>query len=74
MIPSTPGCYIDGWNERCKPFVGTKDADTILAKTFSLKPNVNQLQTHDASGLSPQAPRLDRVTLRPLVRGIRGGE
>jgi len=24
--------YIDGWNERCKPFVWTKDADTILAK------------------------------------------
>jgi transposase len=24
--------YIDGWNERCRPFVWTKDADTILAK------------------------------------------
>ena len=23
---------IDGWNERCEPFVWTKDADTILAK------------------------------------------
>ena len=24
--------FIDGWNERCKPFVWTKDADTIITK------------------------------------------
>ena len=24
--------FIDGWNERCAPFVWTKDADTIIAK------------------------------------------
>jgi len=24
--------FIDGWNDRCEPFVWTKDADTILAK------------------------------------------
>jgi hypothetical protein len=24
--------FIDGWNERCRPFVWTKDADTIIAK------------------------------------------
>ena len=24
--------FIDGWNERCEPFVWTKNADTILAK------------------------------------------
>ena len=24
--------FIDGWNERCKPFLWTKDADAILAK------------------------------------------
>ena len=24
--------FIDGWNERCEPFIWTKDADTILAK------------------------------------------
>jgi hypothetical protein len=24
--------FIDGWNDRCQPFVWTKDADTILAK------------------------------------------
>ena len=24
--------YIDGWNDRCEPFVWTKDAETILAK------------------------------------------
>jgi len=24
--------FIDGWNQRCEPFVWTKDADTILAK------------------------------------------
>ncbi len=25
--------FIDGWNERCEPFVWTKTADEILAKT-----------------------------------------
>jgi hypothetical protein len=24
--------FIDGWNERCQPFVWTKDADSIIAK------------------------------------------
>ena len=24
--------YIDGWNDRCRPFIWTKDADTILAR------------------------------------------
>jgi len=24
--------FIDGWNQRCKPFVWTKTADEILAK------------------------------------------
>jgi transposase len=24
--------FIDGWNERCQPFVWTRDADTIIAK------------------------------------------
>jgi transposase len=26
------GTFIDAWNERCQPFVWTKDVDTILAK------------------------------------------
>ena len=30
--------FIDGWNERCQPFVWTKDADTIIAKAHR-KPN-----------------------------------
>jgi hypothetical protein len=34
--------FIDGWNERCQPFLWTKDADTIIAKahrksTFSTR-------------------------------------
>ena len=24
--------FIDGWNERCEPFIWTKDADTIITK------------------------------------------
>jgi hypothetical protein len=24
--------FIDGWNDRCEPFVWAKDAETILAK------------------------------------------
>ncbi len=24
--------YIDAWNDRCQPFIWTKDADTILAR------------------------------------------
>jgi hypothetical protein len=27
--------YIDGWNERCQPFVRTKTADQILEKATS---------------------------------------
>jgi len=27
--------FIDGWNERCEPFVWTKDADTILSRAKS---------------------------------------
>jgi transposase len=30
--------FIEGWNERCQPFVWTKDADTIIAKAHR-KPN-----------------------------------
>jgi transposase len=26
------GAFIDGWNERCQPFIWTKDADSIIAK------------------------------------------
>jgi hypothetical protein len=26
------GIYLDGWNQRCRPFSWAKDADTILAK------------------------------------------
>jgi hypothetical protein len=26
------GVYIDAWNQRCRPFTWTKDADTIPAK------------------------------------------
>jgi len=26
------GAFIDGWNERCQPFVWTKSADELLAK------------------------------------------
>ena len=34
--------FIDGWNERCQPFIWTKDADAIIAKghrksTFSTR-------------------------------------
>jgi len=32
--------FIDGWNERCEPFVWTKDAETILAKA-KRKPTSN---------------------------------
>ena len=29
--------YIDGWNERCEPFVWTKTADEILDKAHRKK-------------------------------------
>jgi transposase len=32
--------FIDGWNQRCQPFIWTKDADTILAKA-NRKPTSN---------------------------------
>jgi len=31
-LKSAIRAFIDGWNDRCEPFVWTKDADTILAK------------------------------------------
>ena len=37
--------YIDAWNDRCQPFVWTKDADTILAKAVHPK----KRKTQDAS-------------------------
>jgi len=33
--------YVKAWNERCKPFTWTKDADTILAKALKPKPTTN---------------------------------
>jgi transposase len=33
--------YIDGWNERCQPFIWTKTADQILAKTKPRKKTSN---------------------------------
>ena len=37
--------FIDGWNERCQPFIWTKTADQILAKANP----VRRLQTRDTS-------------------------
>jgi transposase len=31
-LTDTIGRFIDAWNERCEPFIWTKDADAILAK------------------------------------------
>ena len=31
-LKDTIRAFIDGWNDRCEPFVWTKDAETILAK------------------------------------------
>jgi hypothetical protein len=50
--------FIDGWNERCQPFVWTKTADEILAK-----PTVNKLQTRDTRCQSA------RPSPRPMFTG-----
>ena len=34
--------FIDGWNERCQPFVWTKDADTIIAKAHRKSTSATQ--------------------------------
>jgi transposase len=39
------GIYIDAWNQRCRPFTWTKDADTILAKATPPK----NRKTHTSS-------------------------
>ena len=44
--------FIDGWNDRCQPFVWTKDADTILAK-HTVKP----LQERGTSGFGTECVR-----------------
>ena len=51
LIEAIPA-FIDGWNERCQPFVWTKDADRS-----SPKPTVNQLPTRDTSVLRPKFVR-----------------
>jgi Integrase core domain. len=38
--------YIDAWNERCKPFVWTKDADTILARATRPKTQDTSVTRH----------------------------
>ncbi len=39
--------FIDGYNDRCQPFIWTKDADTILAKAKrSPKTKDNDLTRH----------------------------
>ena len=45
--------FIDGWNERCEPFLWTKDADTILAKQ-----SVKLLPTRDTSLQTELSPRV----------------
>ena len=52
--------FIDGWNERCQPFVWTKDADTIIAKA-------NRKSTSATRNTRPSA---DEMTLAvPNVSG-----
>ncbi len=43
--------FINGWNDRCQPFVWTKTADQILTK-----PTVKQLQWRSATCLIEQHP------------------
>ena len=52
--------FIDGWNERCQPFVWTKTADEVLAKAK------NTLASSDG-------PLAHRVEQRALTRvcGVR---
>jgi len=45
--------FIDGWNDRCHPFVWTKTADEILTKA--------QRPTTSVAGHSNQPPKLDGV-------------
>jgi transposase len=44
LIPAIHN-FIDGWNDRCRPFTWTKDPDTILAKA-SPKTKDNALTRH----------------------------
>ncbi len=38
--------FVDGWNDRCRPFIWTKNAEEILPR-----PAINELQRRDASVL-----------------------
>jgi len=44
--------FIDGWNERCQPFVWTKTADDILAKAHRKQTSNTRHQVICCSGLS----------------------
>jgi transposase len=38
--------YIDGWNERCQPFIWTKDAHALIASIRSAKAKANANTRH----------------------------
>ena len=53
---STPSRrFIDGWNERCEPFIWTKNADNILDQ--GTPRTVKLLPTRDTSGTGRPRPR-----------------
>jgi DDE superfamily endonuclease len=56
--------FIDGWNERCEPFVWTKTADEILAKAKPIK----RLQTRDTRHLSVFGLRARQPSMRRVQR------
>jgi transposase len=56
--------FIDGWNDRCEPFVWTKTADEILPRPSPVK----TLQTRDTRGLTARKlPSLLEMTTRWIL-------
>ena len=54
--------FIDGWNERCHPFVWTKTADQILTKAHR-KQTSNTRHLHSDQGLLRPVPSGDAAVL-----------
>ena len=55
--------FIDGWNDRCHPFVWTKTADQILAK-----PTVRRPQTRGTSVLRRRSSRYISIGIGGCLR------
>ena len=65
--------FIDGWNERCEPFVWTKDADTIIAKAHRKSTSATRHWLTCRNRGMPCRGRVSSQGVPPVDHAIWGG-